>query len=140
VSKLARLSQFREELADYALLPSVAVSPAGVVIVLLEFAAGLAAIVPSTRTIACGVAIVLLAAFTSAVLVNIARGRTEIACACFGRSSQRLSWQIPLPFVRHDNVARLFNIPGSPFLLGLKSETAPVDRLGPLLDSLALSG
>jgi uncharacterized membrane protein len=95
VSKLARPSQFREELADYALLPSVAVSPAGILIVLLELAAGLAAIVPSTRTIGCGVAIALLAAFTSAVLVNIARGRTEIACACFGRSSQRLSWQIP---------------------------------------------
>lgn len=38
----------------------------------------------------------LLATFTVAVGVNLVRGRTHIACACFGRSSQRLSWRLPL--------------------------------------------
>jgi hypothetical protein len=94
--KLGRPSRFIAELADYELLPRWLTGPAGVLIIVLELAAGCAAIMPTTRPAGCLVAIALLAAFAFAVIVNLVRGRTDIACACFGRSSQRLSWRLPV--------------------------------------------
>jgi hypothetical protein len=82
--------------------------PASVPIVLCELAAGCAAIL-STRQAGCAAAIALLATFIVAVGVNLVRGRTHIACACFGRSSQRLSWRLP---VRNGVLAMLAAIGG----------------------------
>ncbi len=93
--KLTRPARFIEELADYEILPRWLIRPAGAVIIALELTVGCAAIAPATRAAGCAAAIVLLAAFTSAVVVNLIRGRATIACACFGRSSQRLSWLLP---------------------------------------------
>ena len=63
-----------------------AVAPVfAVVVPVAELAIGLLLIPPESSAVAGVAALVLLAAFTAAILANVARGRTP-ACACFGQA------------------------------------------------------
>jgi len=50
------------------------------------------AIMLTITTTACIPGLALMALFTAAIAINVARGRTDIACGCGGATGQKLSW------------------------------------------------
>lgn len=91
-TKILAIRLFRNELADYELLPSWLIAPVAVALPLAELAAAAAAFVPSTRIAGSFALLLLLCVFSIAIGINLGRGRTQIRCACFGEESQTLSW------------------------------------------------
>jgi hypothetical protein len=84
--KLRDLDAFRAALAGYRLVPERALGAAAFALVALELVAA-AGLVASR---AFGVlALALLAAYTAAIAVNLARGRREIDCGCFGPAARQ---------------------------------------------------
>jgi putative oxidoreductase len=85
-------SGFAQEIANYRLLPDLAVSLAIVLpgIEVLAGAALLAGPLPWRRAGA-GAIMVITAAFTVAVFSAVVRG-LDISCGCFGAGSGRVSW------------------------------------------------
>jgi len=82
--KFAELDQFAAALENYRLLPPILVAPAARVIPAMEAMAALGILLPAARTDASLLMAALLAIFTAAIAINLARGRTEIDCGCFG--------------------------------------------------------
>jgi hypothetical protein len=82
--KFADISQFAAALENYRILPMVLVAPSALVIPALELLAALGLLVPGTRADASLLTAALLAIFTAAIAINLARGRREIDCGCFG--------------------------------------------------------
>jgi hypothetical protein len=82
--KFADLSQFAAALDNYRILPRMLVTPAAWTIPTLETIAAIGLLVPATRGDACLLIATLLATFTAAIAINLARGRREIDCGCFG--------------------------------------------------------
>lgn len=70
--------------------------PLGVLIPLAELGGALLFVaVPGGSRPGGALLLALLAVFTAVVCLSLARGRSHIPCACFGRSSRPLSWGIP---------------------------------------------
>jgi hypothetical protein len=91
--KLSALAAFEGVVANYRLLPRRLARPFAYGLPFVEFGLALMLIIPATRVPAAVGAILLLTLFAAAMAVNIARGRTEIDCGCFGAAHrQRLSW------------------------------------------------
>ena len=82
--KFASPAQFAAALANYKLLPAVTVIPAAWTIPLLETSAAMGLLFTATRPYAAAAAAVLLAIFTAAAAINLALGRRQIDCGCFG--------------------------------------------------------
>ncbi len=79
--KLRDVGAFRAIVRAYRLLPEAAVGAAPALAV-GELAVALALVVPPTRTGAALAAIALLAVYSTAIAVNLARGRRSIDCGC----------------------------------------------------------
>jgi uncharacterized membrane protein len=82
--KFADLGQFAAAVENYRILPRVLVAPAASMIPALEALAAMGLLVPATRAGASLLMAVLLAIFSAAIAINLARGRREIDCGCFG--------------------------------------------------------
>ena len=82
--KLANIGQFAAAVENYRILPEAIVTPAAWTIPMLEAAAALGLLLPQSRAIACWLTAALLAVFTMAIAINLARGRRQIDCGCFG--------------------------------------------------------
>ena len=84
VHKLSSIAAFDNVVKDYALLPSVFTPLASRLLILFEIAvvAGLASglWIPVAATLA----MVLLAVYAAGMGINLARGRRDIDCGCFG--------------------------------------------------------
>jgi hypothetical protein len=82
--KLGDLELFESAVANYRLLPRLVEKPFAWTLPVVEcaFAAGMLFV--ATRTAAASMLILLLAAFTGAIAINLARGRRDIDCGCFG--------------------------------------------------------
>jgi hypothetical protein len=91
-TKLLAIARFRDELADYELLPGPLIGLASVVLPLSELGAAGATFALSTRVAGSIALVVLLAVFSAAIGINLGQGHKKIRCACFGESSQTLSW------------------------------------------------
>lgn len=88
--KLRDLEAFRAALGDYRLLPARATSLAAFALIALELACAGGLVVSPRGGLA---AAALLALYTAAIGANLARGRREIDCGCFGPAArQPLSW------------------------------------------------
>jgi hypothetical protein len=94
--KLRRIRSFADEVRDYGLLPQRSVPVVAPAVAVAECAAAIALLLPPTHEIGLLALLFLLGTFSGAIAINLRRGRTEIACACFGRSSQTLSWALVL--------------------------------------------
>ncbi len=94
--KLWDLEVFHGSVANYALLPRPFEQPFAYTLPIVELAAACALLLANTRRYGALLVIVLLLVFTTAVTINIARGRTGIDCGCFGPAlRQKLSgWLI----------------------------------------------
>jgi len=82
--KARDLGAFRDTLRDYDLLPQWTIAPMAPVVIALELSiAGSLAAIPHGVAGPLG-AIVLLAVYSAAIGINLARGRREIDCGCLG--------------------------------------------------------
>jgi uncharacterized membrane protein YphA (DoxX/SURF4 family) len=82
--KLADLDLFESAVANYRLVPRVLEQPVAMLIPVFEFTCAAAVLVPVTRTAGAAGIFALLAIFSAAVAINLARGRVNIDCGCFG--------------------------------------------------------
>ncbi len=82
--KLRDVEMFEGSLANYQLAPSRMEKPLAYVFPILECAAAIGLLTTPTRTIAASMLLALLATFTGAIAINLARGRRNIDCGCFG--------------------------------------------------------
>jgi hypothetical protein len=82
-------------IANYRLLPRVAVAPAAALLPVLEMIAGVLLLTAQAVPWAQLLAFTLLALFAAAMAINILRGRAHIDCGC-GQSflKQTLSWTL----------------------------------------------
>ena len=82
--KLRDLGAFERALVGYELLPQVAVAALARVLPGLELLVGLGCLLPQTSRFALLAGGMLLALYTSAVVLNLARGRRRVDCGCGG--------------------------------------------------------
>lgn len=95
IAKALDLTRFTASVAEYKLIPSNMSAPIAYALVSLELTTGVLLLVGLFTTIATLIAIMLLAVFSTAVAMNLLRGRTQIDCGCLGGlSEQYLSWSI----------------------------------------------
>lgn len=82
--KLSSIDAFENVVTDYALMPAALAPLASRLLILCEMAvvAGLAGALRVPMTAA--LAMLLLAAYAAAMAINLARGRRDIDCGCFG--------------------------------------------------------
>ncbi|MEW6268005.1 MAG: MauE/DoxX family redox-associated membrane protein [Thermodesulfobacteriota bacterium] len=89
VHKLRDAGAFRASVAAYALLPDAAVGAFSRVLPALEVAIALALLGPATGHAGALAAAALLAVYALAIGINLARGRRDLDCGCFGVSSRQ---------------------------------------------------
>jgi hypothetical protein len=82
--KLRDLHAFRVALGDYQLLPWAATALAAPALATAELALGATLLSPWARPWGFAGAAALLVLYTAAIAVNLARGRSDIDCGCFG--------------------------------------------------------
>ena len=93
--KLRGFAAFRASVEGYRLLPDAPAAVVAAVLPVLEALAGVALIVDGLRVAGAWLAFATIGVATAAVAINVARGRTTIACGCGGLDGeQRLSWAL----------------------------------------------
>lgn len=80
--KLRDYALFQANVENYRVLPDSLTWPAAILLPLWELAAGVLLLFNATRTAGSLAAIGLLSVVTTAVAINLLRGRTEIDCGC----------------------------------------------------------
>jgi hypothetical protein len=82
--KLRDLDMFEGSLANYRLAPTWMEKPLAYLLPIIECGAAAGLLIASTRAAAASVLLGLLIIFTAAIAINLARGRANIDCGCFG--------------------------------------------------------
>jgi len=82
--KLRDLEIFAGAVANYRLIPRAFEKAFARAVPVAECTCAAALLFPSTRTRAAVALLFLLCLFTGAIAINLARGRTNIDCGCFG--------------------------------------------------------
>jgi len=82
--KVRAPARFAKQLADYQLLPDLAVRPIARVIPLVELMVAFALLIPASRGGAALAAGGLIALYALAIAINLWRGRRDIDCGCAG--------------------------------------------------------
>jgi len=82
--KLRDLEMFEGSLANYQLAPPWMEKSLAYVLPIIECAAAVGLLTTSTRAAAGASLLALLTIFTVAIAINLARGRTNFDCGCFG--------------------------------------------------------
>jgi uncharacterized membrane protein YphA (DoxX/SURF4 family) len=94
--KLRDFALFQANIENYRLLPDGLAWPAAILLPLWELAAGALLLFDATRTVGAVLTIGLLSVVTTAVVINLLRGRTGIDCGCGSLGGhvgdQTLSW------------------------------------------------
>lgn len=115
VHKLRNPARFRSALAGYRLLPEAALSASGVVVIGIEFAAAALLVLPAERPLGGALAAALMAAYGTAIGINLLRGRTRIDCGCLGvGTSDRIAWWMVGRNVALALVALVVRLPATP--------------------------
>ena len=82
--KFSQPTEFRAAVESYRLVPEAMAAVLGWFIPVLELAGAIGLVVVATRGAAALLLLSLLAAFTGAIALNLARGRRDLDCGCFG--------------------------------------------------------
>jgi hypothetical protein len=75
---------FEGSVANYQLVPIWTERPLAYLMPIIECAAAAGLAIPSIRATAASMLLALLTIFSGAIAINLARGRTNIDCGCFG--------------------------------------------------------
>ena len=84
LQKLADASYFQQVITDYQILPATVSPLLSRVLPLVELGAGIALLIPLSQYAALGIVTALLAGYSTAIALNILRGRRDIDCGCAG--------------------------------------------------------
>ena len=117
-SKLRTLTVFREQIADYGLLPYSVTPLAAALATGLEIVGGSLLLVPDYRRFGSGLAAALLVVFLCVLVLAFIKGR-QIACGCLGG-------QGPLDTIGLQSVARTGILAGLALIAGLPTDV-PMD-------------
>lgn len=95
--KFWNLGGFLEVVRNFSLLPKFAVKPFSTILPALEVITGLgllsSAVVDSSIGAWAGLpAVFLFLMFVSAISLNLLRGKINISCGCYGKTSRKLRW------------------------------------------------
>jgi uncharacterized membrane protein len=82
--KFAQPREFRAVVESYRLVPEAMALVLGWLLPALELAGAIGLVVAATRLSAALLLLSLLAVFTGAIALNLARGRRDLDCGCFG--------------------------------------------------------
>lgn len=95
--KLRNLELFESAVINYRIVPPALARPVSYLLPIAELAAALAVLWPASREAGAIVLLMLLAAFTIGIAINLTRGRYDVDCGCFGPAlRQTLSWWLIL--------------------------------------------
>lgn len=135
ISKLRDVQAWFHAVEQFGLLSSRLTRPASIVVLAAELASGLLLLLPHTRVAGAMAAVLLLVIVTSAVIVDLRRGRTDISCGCGGLGSdQRLSWALVVRNLVLLACASLLALPELPRAL------SSVDQAFSVAGALAIAG
>jgi uncharacterized membrane protein YphA (DoxX/SURF4 family) len=87
--KRADTAYFQQVITDYRLLPASWSPLLARAIPIVEICAGLALLIPALQLIALATVATLLAVYTLAIALNIARGRRDLDCGCAGPGQEQ---------------------------------------------------
>ncbi len=100
VHKLTELQKFRATLSAYEVLPAAFIAPASILVPSIEVLLGVAWLLALQPVFVALASAALLFGYTSAIAINLLRGRVHIDCGCGMASSagsdQQLSWGLVL--------------------------------------------
>ncbi|AFT68451.1 Methylamine utilization protein MauE [Alloalcanivorax dieselolei B5] len=82
--KVSDFTEFQGFVADYRLLPHTLVTPASVLLLVLEALIVIGLLFNPSRAFALYLAAALLSLYAAAMGVNLLRGRTRVECGCGG--------------------------------------------------------
>jgi len=82
--KLRDFAAFEATVKNYELLPTAGSTAASALVIAAEAVVGLGTFAAAVRTTALAGALLLLAIYTVAIGINLARGRRAIDCGCMG--------------------------------------------------------
>ena len=82
--KFSQPTEFRAVVESYRLVPEAAAVLLGWLVPALELAGAIGLVMAATRVAAVLLLLSLLAVFTGAIALNLARGRRDLDCGCFG--------------------------------------------------------
>ncbi len=83
-AKLYDLDVFEGAVADYRIVPRWLERPVALAVPVCESICAAGILFSATRAAAAAALALLLMAFSAAIAINLARGRREIDCGCFG--------------------------------------------------------
>jgi len=83
-SKLSNKNYFIKSIKEYQILPVFMVKPAAILIVVVEMLSGLMVLIPKTHGIGLFFMMLLLVSYSSAIGINLLRGRKYLDCGCNG--------------------------------------------------------
>lgn len=89
VHKLRDVDAFCASVTAYELLPHAALGVFARVVPIAELAIAAALVVPATARAGALAAAALLALYALAIAINLARGRRDLDCGCFGASARQ---------------------------------------------------
>lgn len=87
--KLQGLPAFAATVRDYRILPASAASAAALFIALAEFSVASALMFPAADPVGPAAALALIALYSFAVGINLARGRRTMDCGCLARAARQ---------------------------------------------------
>jgi uncharacterized membrane protein YphA (DoxX/SURF4 family) len=87
--KMSDAHHLGQVISDYQILPTRWSPWLARSLPLIEIGAGLALLIPALQIMALAAVTVLLAAYTAAIALNLARGRREIDCGCAGPGQEQ---------------------------------------------------
>ena len=129
VHKLRDLRAFSASVRDYQILPGAAAPAAALALLLLELGVAAALLLPGADPLGPLAALALLALYSAAIGVNLARGRHDLDCGCLGPAQRQ-----PLaPWLLARNAALAL---GPILLLGLEAAPRPASWI----DGISLVG
>jgi hypothetical protein len=82
---------YTAQVTQYRILPVHLARIASWILPPVQLAIGIMLVITNT---ACIPGLALMALFTAAIAINVARGRTDIDCGCGGATGQKLSWAL----------------------------------------------
>jgi uncharacterized membrane protein len=82
--KFSQPMEFRAAVESYRLVPEAMAVVLGWIVPALELAGAIGLVVAATRGAGALLLLALIVAFTGAIALNLARGRRDLDCGCFG--------------------------------------------------------
>jgi len=82
--KFSQPAEFRAAVESYRLVPEAMAGVLQWIVPALELTGAIGFVVPTTRDAAALLLLSLIVVFTAAIALNLARGRRDLDCGCFG--------------------------------------------------------